>query len=85
MAEQLEDILGSRADPGLVERLYSRSEGNPLFTEELLAVGLDGRGTLPPTLRDALMLRVERLSRAGAGRAALARLPVAGRRPARPS
>jgi ATP/maltotriose-dependent transcriptional regulator MalT len=62
MAEQLEDILGSRADPGLVERLYSRSEGNPLFTEELLAVGLDGRGTLPPTLRDALMLRVERLS-----------------------
>ena len=83
MTEQLEDILGSRADPGLVERLYSRSEGNPLFTEELLAVGLDGRGTLPPTLRDALMLRVERLSRAGAGRAALARLPVAGRRPAR--
>ncbi|MEA2363218.1 MAG: hypothetical protein QOD71_2363 [Thermoleophilaceae bacterium] len=61
MAEQLEDILGSRADPGLVERLYSRSEGNPLFTEELLAVGLDGRGSLPPTLRDALMLRVERL------------------------
>jgi ATP/maltotriose-dependent transcriptional regulator MalT len=64
MAEQLEDILGSRGDPGLVERLYSRSEGNPLFTEELLAVGLDGRGTLPPTLRDALMLRVERLPRA---------------------
>jgi ATP/maltotriose-dependent transcriptional regulator MalT len=62
MAEQLEDIIGSPADPGLVERLYSRSEGNPLFTEELLAVGLDGRGTLPPTLRDALMLRVERLS-----------------------
>jgi ATP/maltotriose-dependent transcriptional regulator MalT len=62
MTEQLEDILGSRADPGLVQRLYSRSEGNPLFTEELLAVGLDGRGTLPPTLRDALMLRVERLS-----------------------
>ena len=27
-------------------------------------MGLDGRGTLPPTLRDALMLRVERLSRA---------------------
>jgi ATP/maltotriose-dependent transcriptional regulator MalT len=61
MAEQLEDIVGSPADPGLVERLYARSEGNPLFTEELLAVGLDGRGTLPPTLRDALMLRVERL------------------------
>ncbi len=62
MAEQLEDILGNPADPGLLQRLYARSEGNPLFTEELLAVGLDGRGTLPPTLRDALMLRVERLS-----------------------
>jgi predicted ATPase len=62
LAEQLEDIVGERAEPGLVERLYSRSEGNPLFTEELLAVGLDGRGALPPTLRDALMLRVERLS-----------------------
>jgi ATP/maltotriose-dependent transcriptional regulator MalT len=62
MTEQLEDILARTADPGLVERLYSRSEGNPLFTEELLAVGLDGRGALPPTLRDALMLRVERLS-----------------------
>jgi ATP/maltotriose-dependent transcriptional regulator MalT len=62
VSEQLEDILGNRPDPGLLERLYARSEGNPLFTEELLAVGLDGRGTLPPTLRDALMLRVERLS-----------------------
>jgi ATP/maltotriose-dependent transcriptional regulator MalT len=64
MAEQLADILDTPADPGLVERLYSRSEGNPLFTEELLAVGRDGRGTLPPTLRDALMLRVEDLSSA---------------------
>ena len=28
--------------------------------EELLAAGADGRGALPPTLRDALMVRVER-------------------------
>jgi len=62
MAEQLEDILGESADPALIERLYTRSGGNPLFTEELLAAGLDGRGSLPPTLRDALMLRVEGLS-----------------------
>ena len=42
---QLADILGARARaPTLVERLYARSEGNPLFTEELLAAGLDGRG-----------------------------------------
>ena len=58
---QLEDILDAPPDAGLVERLYARSEGNPLFAEELLAAGGDGRGSLPPTLRDALMVRTERL------------------------
>ena len=67
-------------DPELVERLYARSEGNPLFTEELLAAGLDGRGALPPTLRDALMLRVERLSRGRAG-ACCAGSPASRARP----
>src|SRR5689334_768122 len=62
--EQLADILGAPPEAELLDRLWSRSEGNPLFTEELLAAGLDGRGTLPPTLRDALMVRVERLSEA---------------------
>jgi DNA-binding CsgD family transcriptional regulator/tetratricopeptide (TPR) repeat protein len=62
LAEQLESILAAPPDPGLVERIWARSEGNPLFSEEILATGLDGRGPLPPTLSDALMLRVERLS-----------------------
>jgi DNA-binding CsgD family transcriptional regulator/tetratricopeptide (TPR) repeat protein len=62
LADLLEDILGGAADAELVERLYARSEGNPLFTEELLAARLDGRGGLPTTLRDALMVRIERLS-----------------------
>jgi DNA-binding CsgD family transcriptional regulator/tetratricopeptide (TPR) repeat protein len=61
LAEQLEDILGAAPDDGRVARMYARSEGNPLFTEELLAAGLDGRGELPPTLRDALMVRIEAL------------------------
>jgi DNA-binding CsgD family transcriptional regulator len=61
LAEQLEDILGAPPAKDLVDRLLQRSEGNPLFAEELLASGLDGRGGLPPTLRDALMVRVERL------------------------
>jgi DNA-binding CsgD family transcriptional regulator len=61
LAEQLEDILGAAPDDARVERMYARSEGNPLFTEELLAAGLDGRGELPPTLRDALMVRIEAL------------------------
>ena len=64
LAGQLEDILDAPADPELVDRLYGRSEGNPLFAEELLAAGGDGRGPLPPTLRDALMVRTERLPEA---------------------
>jgi DNA-binding CsgD family transcriptional regulator/tetratricopeptide (TPR) repeat protein len=62
LADQLEGILAGTPDPGLVERVWARSEGNALFAEEILAAGLDGRGPLPPTLRDALMLRVESLS-----------------------
>jgi predicted ATPase len=58
LVEQLADILGGTPEDGLVDRLYKRSEGNALFTEELLAAGLDGRGELPPTLRDALMVRI---------------------------
>ena len=62
LTDLLADILGGAPDSDLVERLFVRSEGNPLFTEELLAAGLDGRGGLPTTLRDALMVRIERLS-----------------------
>ena len=62
LAEQVGDILGTAPAAELLERLWERSGGNPLFGEELLAAGLDGRGAAPGTLRDALMLRVERLS-----------------------
>jgi DNA-binding CsgD family transcriptional regulator/nucleoside-triphosphatase THEP1 len=61
LAAQLGDILGGAPDADLLNRLETRSEGNPLFAEELLAAGRDGRGEVPPTLRDALMLRVEAL------------------------
>ena len=62
LREQLTDILGGPPDPELLGRMWARGEGNPLFTEELLAASLDGRGDPPPTLRDALMVRIERLS-----------------------
>jgi ATP/maltotriose-dependent transcriptional regulator MalT len=62
LAAQLEDILGAPPSADLLERLWTRSGGNPLYCEELLAAGLDGRGAAPDTLRDALMLRVEQLS-----------------------
>ena len=64
LSEQLADILDAPPEHELVDRLYGRSEGNPLFAEELLAAGGDGRGALPPTLRDALMVRTERLPEA---------------------
>ena len=62
LAEVLADILGEPPSAKLLERLFERSEGNPLYTEELLAAGLDGRGAAPQSLRDAFMLRIERLS-----------------------
>ncbi len=61
LSEVLADILGRQPDTQLLERVFDRSEGNPLYTEELLAAGLDGRGATPQTLRDAFMLRIERL------------------------
>ena len=77
LAQQLADILGAEPRDDLLDRLFTRSEGNPLFAEELLAAGMDGRGALPPTLRDALMLRIERLSDDAQE---LLRLLAAGRR-----
>ena len=77
LTEILEDILGERPDEQLVERVYARSEGNPLYTEELLAAGLDGRGAMPRTLRDAFMLRIERL---GADAQRVVRVVAVGRR-----
>jgi predicted ATPase/DNA-binding CsgD family transcriptional regulator len=77
VATQLSDILGAAPDSEVVERFFERSEGNPLFTEELLAAGSDGRGRLPSTLRDALLLRIERLPEAARG--LLRILAVAGR------
>jgi DNA-binding CsgD family transcriptional regulator len=60
LADLLTDILGAEPDAPLLERMYERCEGNPLFAEELLAASPDGT-ELPPTLRDALMVRVEAL------------------------
>jgi DNA-binding NarL/FixJ family response regulator len=60
LADLLEDILGAPAEAATVDRLYARCEGNPLFAEELLAAGPHSPD-LPPTLRDALMVRIETL------------------------
>jgi predicted ATPase len=59
LREQVGAILGGAPQPALVDGLLARAEGNPFFTEELLASSEDGRVVLPESLRDALLLRVE--------------------------
>ncbi|MDX6716743.1 MAG: hypothetical protein QOH30_3301, partial [Baekduia sp.] len=61
LGAQLAAILGAAPEPELLDRVWARSEGNALYAEEILAAEREGDGTLPESLRDALMLRVEAL------------------------
>jgi DNA-binding CsgD family transcriptional regulator/tetratricopeptide (TPR) repeat protein len=53
-------ILGREPDPALVTRLHARSEGNPLFAEELIRCA-DLDRELPESLRDLLLGTVQQL------------------------
>ena len=59
---QLVGILGAAPAAELADSVFVRSEGNPFFTEELLAVVQAGSRELPATLRDLLRGRVDALS-----------------------
>jgi DNA-binding CsgD family transcriptional regulator len=59
---QLEGILERAPDPRLVEDVFARSAGNPLFAEELVAAtAQEGTDGLPATLRDMLLARIRAL------------------------
>jgi DNA-binding CsgD family transcriptional regulator len=58
---QLTRILGAAPAADLVDAVFVRSEGNPFFTEELLAAVRAGSGGLPVTVRDLLRGRVKGL------------------------
>jgi DNA-binding CsgD family transcriptional regulator/tetratricopeptide (TPR) repeat protein len=60
IAQLLSGALGETPDWVLVDAVYSRSGGNPFFAEELAATR--HVTTLPPALRNVLMIRLERLS-----------------------
>ena len=75
---QLVGILGAAPAAELVDAVFARSEGNPFFTEELLAAVRAGSGELPATLRDLLRGRVQALPEPA--RQVLAVVAVAGRR-----
>ena len=65
VAAQMEAILGERPDRGLVDLVFERSEGIPLFVEELLGAVRDGgidQDYLPPSLRDVVLARADLLS-----------------------
>ncbi|MGN6867716.1 MAG: helix-turn-helix transcriptional regulator [Solirubrobacteraceae bacterium] len=65
VAAQISAIMGERPDGDLIDLVFERSEGIPLFVEELLGAvreGGIGPDYLPPSLRDVLLARAERLS-----------------------
>ncbi|MGH8888654.1 MAG: helix-turn-helix transcriptional regulator, partial [Acidothermaceae bacterium] len=83
MAELLAGLASDAIDPQLFERVFTRSEGNAFFAEELMrAAGggsalRDTRG-LPVALADVLLTRTEALS--ASARTVLRLTAVAGRR-----
>jgi DNA-binding CsgD family transcriptional regulator len=65
VAAQVGAIVGTTPDSALVDLVFDRSEGNAFFVEELVRTVRDGAAAhdLPPSLRDVLLSRAERLSR----------------------
>ena len=76
LAALITDLLGAPPGRPLLDNVFARSEGNPFFAEELLVAV--GNGGLPDSLRETLLLRVERL--APLARQVLGVAAVAGRR-----
>ncbi|HEY7069705.1 MAG TPA: AAA family ATPase, partial [Acidimicrobiales bacterium] len=62
VAELLGALLGSQPAPEVVASVVERSDGNPLFVEELAAaLADDPNAPMPPQLRDAVIGRVEHM------------------------
>jgi DNA-binding CsgD family transcriptional regulator len=59
--ELMARMLGREPDPGLAQRVYARSEGNPLFLEALLRCAGSPGSDLPESLRDLVLADVRRL------------------------
>ncbi len=58
--EQIAEILRAAPEPGLAERVFARSGGNPFFVEELLASDPSALD-LPDSLRDTVLHRMRQL------------------------
>ena len=85
VAEQVAALAGGPPPPRVVDELYARGEGNPFFTEQLVAAaragaaggGLGVPAGLPARLAELLAARAGRCG--GDAGAVLAALAVAGR------
>jgi DNA-binding CsgD family transcriptional regulator len=86
LAGQVAGLAGGPVQPRVVDELYARGEGNPFFTEQLVAATLadaaeggllQAPAGLPARLAELLAARAGRC--AGNARAVLAGLAVAGR------
>jgi DNA-binding SARP family transcriptional activator/DNA-binding GntR family transcriptional regulator len=75
--EALVASTGTPPSPELVDTIFARSEGNPLFAKQLLAAALRGETALPPALREMLLADLARLS--ANGRSVLRVAAAAGR------
>ena len=53
------NIVGEDLGSAELGELYQRSDGNPFFVEELLASRVEAADTVPASLRDVLLYRVE--------------------------
>jgi DNA-binding CsgD family transcriptional regulator len=60
--ELITSIRGSEPSAALLDRTFTRSDGNAFFAEELLTLDDDSGRSLPPTLRDIVLARVDGLS-----------------------
>src|SRR6516165_2061388 len=85
VARQVTSLTAGPVSPQVIQELYTRAEGNPFFTEQLVAAaqvgGIDSGvrvpAGLPARLAELLTARADRC--AGDARAVLAGLAVAGR------
>jgi DNA-binding CsgD family transcriptional regulator/tetratricopeptide (TPR) repeat protein len=80
VAAQVAAILGRPADPGTLDLVVDRSEGNAFLVEEMVEVVRDGGGDaagLSPMLRDLLLIRAE--ARSAAAQRLLRAASAAGR------
>jgi DNA-binding CsgD family transcriptional regulator len=62
VAAQAASLLDEPPPAGDVDRLLSRTDGNPFYVEELILAGSGAGPGLPPVLRDVLVARVASLS-----------------------